>query len=55
MLKLSDYVRAVTLWAVGRLLMLDTRIGNWQNRKLQAFIAATTGQKVVRLVRGGDA
>lgn len=60
MLRASDYVRSFMLWIVGRLLSLDTRIGNWQNRKLtamandQAAIAATTMAKVIRLSRGGD-
>ena len=34
MLYASQHVRAIALWAVGRLLMLDTRIDAWQRRKM---------------------
>lgn len=34
MLYASNIVRNVALWAVGRLLMLDTRISAWQARQM---------------------
>jgi hypothetical protein len=64
MLYASNIVRTVALWAVGRLLMLDTRISAWQSRSMAKWDGEETlPGKTLRIpkdyggcnARGGDA